>query len=134
MKFGSVEERDRGKCDCESGGTLRKAGGAQLLCHETGDDNRQGLTKYGEQAKANERYAEDRQPDVLDEWREWRVGDESPVEMAGIAEKLEFVAMKAVAAIGEDVEQGNGGGEGEKEWPLGFGPGGGRVGGFGVSD
>ena len=80
-----------------------------------------GLREDGEEAQADERDAEDREADVLDEGREGRIGDESPVEMAGIAEELEFVAMEAVAAVGEHVEQGDGGGEGEEEWPLGFG-------------
>jgi hypothetical protein len=54
--------------------------------------------------------------------------------MAGIAQELEFVAMKAVVSVGEDVKQGNGGRNGEQDWPLGFGLGGGRVGRFEVSD
>ncbi len=51
---------------------------------------------------------------MLDEGREWRIGDESPVEMAGVGEELEFVAMEAVAAVGEEMKEGDGGGDGEE--------------------
>ncbi len=34
-----------------------------------------------------------------------RIGNETPVEMAGVAEELKFVAVKAVAAVGGDVDE-----------------------------
>ena len=39
-------------------------------------------------AKPDEREAEECEADVLDEGREGRVGDESPVEMARVGEEL----------------------------------------------
>jgi hypothetical protein len=40
---------------------------------------------------------------VLDEWCEWRIGDKSPVQVPGIAQKLELIAMKTVAIIREQM-------------------------------
>ena len=39
----------------------------------------------------------------------------TPVEMARIAQELKLIAMKPVAAVGENVEQGNGSGDGKQE-------------------
>ena len=39
-----------------------------------------------------------------------RIGNEAPVEMTRVAEELEFVAMKAVAAVGGDVQDCGGNG------------------------
>ena len=55
-----------------------------------------------EQPQADQREPEEAEADVLDKGSEGRIGDESPVEMAGIAEELELVAVKAVAAVGGD--------------------------------
>ena len=41
--------------------------------------------------------------------------------MAGIAEELKFVAVKAVAAVGGDVEQRDGSGDGEQDRQVGAG-------------
>jgi hypothetical protein len=42
------------------------------------------------------------------------VSDEAPIEMAGVTEELKFVAMYAVAIIGEKVEEGDEGGDGQQ--------------------
>ena len=49
--------------------------------------------------------AEDGQADALHERRERRIRNESPVHVAGIAQELQFVAVKPVAVVGEDVKQ-----------------------------
>src|SRR5262249_36979250 len=44
------------------------------------------------------------QPDPLNERRKRWIRNKPPIQMPCIGEKLQFVAMKAVAAIGEDME------------------------------
>jgi hypothetical protein len=44
---------------------------------------------------------------MLDEWSEWRIGDEPPIKMPRVAEKLQLVAMKAIAAVREQMDDGN---------------------------
>ena len=44
---------------------------------------------------------------MLHKWRERRVRYESPIEMARVREKLQLVAMKAVAIVGEQMEERN---------------------------
>jgi hypothetical protein len=61
------------------------------------------LRDDGEESEADDVESEEMQGDVFDEGREWRIRHESPFEMAGIAEELEFVAMKAVSPVGEHV-------------------------------
>ena len=71
-----------------------------------------------QQAEADERQAEEAHADTLNEGRERRICYESPVEMACIAEKLQFIAVKAVAAVGEDVKKGKGSGDGDEDQPV----------------
>jgi hypothetical protein len=104
---------------------LGETGAAEFLGHEAGDDNDRSLRENGEETKANHREAEEREADVFDEGCEGRIGDKAPVEMAGIAEELEFVAMEAVTAVGEDVEKRDSGGKAEEKRPLGLALGGG---------
>ena len=66
--------------------------------------------------RADHGEAEESESDVLDEWREGRIGDESPVEMARVGQELQLVAMKAVAVVGEQMEERDGGGDGEEDW------------------
>ena len=62
---------------------------------------------------------------MFDKRGEGWIGDKAPVEVAGIAEELEFVAMESIAAVGEDVEQRYSGGQAEEKRPLGRALGGG---------
>ncbi len=59
-----------------------------------------GLRNDRKQAQAHERKAKEAEADVLEKRRQGRVGDESPIEMTGVAEELQLIAMKAVAAVG----------------------------------
>ncbi len=63
---------------------------------------------------------------MLDEGSEGRVGYESPVEMAGVGEELKLIAMKAVAVVGEEMKQRDGGGDGDEDGEVGLGGSGGR--------
>ena len=83
------------------------------------DDDHQRLRDDGKQAQAYERKAEESEADTLKERRHGRIGDESPVEVARIAEELEFVAVKAVAAVGGEVDQRDGGGDGKQGHEFG---------------
>ena len=67
-----------------------------------------------ERRKPDHRDAEEREADVLDEWSEWRVGNESPVEMACVGEELKLIAMEAVATVGEEMKDRDGSGDGER--------------------
>ena len=127
LEFRSVEHGQGRECDGEGGRGLREAAAAEFFRHEAGDDEGCRLREDGEEAQADERNAEEREADVLEEWRERRVGDESPVEVARIAEELEFVAVEAVAAVGEHVQERDGGGDGEQDGPCGPGWGGAEV-------
>ena len=105
LEFGAFKERQRRKCDGERGSDLREAVAAEFARHEAGDDDDRGLREHREQAQADHGKAEERQADVLDERSERRIGDKSPVEMARVAEELQLVAMKAVAAVGEEMKR-----------------------------
>ena len=52
---------------------------------------------------------------MLDEWSEWRIGDESPVQMPRVAEELQLVAMKAIAAVREQMDESDRGRDGEQD-------------------
>ena len=56
--------------------------------------------------------------DALNEGRERRIGNKSPVEVAGIAEKLQFVAVKSIAAVREDVKKRKRGGDSDEDDPV----------------
>jgi hypothetical protein len=122
-KSGSGEKRDG-----ERRGELRQARAAQLARHEPGDNDGRSLRQHREEPQADHGKAEEAEADALDKRREGRIGDESPVEMAGVAEELELVAMKAVAAVGEQMKKRDGGGDGEQMSGVGAGRGfGGRL-------
>ena len=61
------------------------------------------LADDGKHPQADQRQAEEAEADALDEGRERRVRDIAPVEMARVAEELEFVAVEAIAAVGGDM-------------------------------
>jgi hypothetical protein len=109
LEFCALEERQRRERDSKRGGDLSQAPAAQFAGHQAGDDNGPGLGEDGKEPQADERGAEQRHADVFDKGRKGRIGHESPVEMAGVGEELEFVAVEAVAAVGEQMQQGDGG-------------------------
>ena len=113
-----LKERQRRERNGQGSGDLSQAAAAELARHEAGDDDGRGLREDGEEPQPNQRKTEERQADALDEGRERRIGDKSPVEMARIAQELEFVAVKAVAAVGEHVKQRDGGGNAKQNRPI----------------
>jgi len=66
------------------------------------------------------REPEDLKANTLYERRQGRIGHKAPIEMAGIAEKLEFVAMEAITAVGGEMEQRYGGRDAEQNGPFGL--------------
>ena len=56
---------------------------------------------------------------MLEKRREGRIGDESPIEMAGVAEELKLIAMKAVAVVGEQMDDRNGRRDGDEDCVAG---------------
>jgi hypothetical protein len=104
LEFCAFEERQGREGYGEGGGELREALAAKFFGHEAGDDDGRGLKDDGEEAQPTKK-RQRAEADVFEERRERRIGDESPVEMAGVAQELEFIAVEAVAAVGEHVEQ-----------------------------
>jgi hypothetical protein len=104
--------------DRQSRRDLRQAATTQFFGHQAADNDCRSLRQHGEESQPNHGKPEDLQADSLHEWRKRRIRHESPVKMAGIAEELEFVAMEAVAAIGEHVNQGHCRGDGKQPGPL----------------
>ena len=98
----------------ESSENLRASGAAELTRHQTSKDNRDGLHKPGEKTEARERGAEEQQRESREEWRDWRIGNVAPGEVAGVVEEREFVAIEAVAIAGKEVEKQSGKCDGEK--------------------
>jgi hypothetical protein len=48
---------------------------------------------------------------AFEDGRHRRIRHKTPVQMPRVTEKLELVAMKAVAAVGKQMQQGDGGGD-----------------------
>ena len=103
MEFGGLKHGHAGEAEGEGGHDLSQSSAAEIAGHEAGDENGRGLGQNREEPQPDERQAEDAEGDVLHEGREGRIADVSPVEMAGVGEELEFVAMEAVMAVGEAV-------------------------------
>ncbi len=103
LEFCAVEDRNRRKSDREGRSDLSEARAAEVAGHETGETNDcDALREDGKQAQTDQGEAKEARPMRSRKGVEGRISDESPVEMARIAEELQLVAMKAVAAVGED--------------------------------
>ena len=116
----AFKDGKRGKADGEGRSDLREARAAEFVGHEAADDDHRKLRDDREQAETNDRDAEKSEGDVLDEWSEGRIGDESPVEMPRVREELELVAMKAVTIVGKEMEEREGRGDGEEDGEIGL--------------
>jgi hypothetical protein len=84
---------------------LREALPAEFAGRETADHDGDGLCDEGGESETDQREAENCERDAFDKGGERPVCDESPIEMACVAEELEFVAMKSVAVIRKDVDE-----------------------------
>src|SRR5208282_4425504 len=114
LKLVAFKDGERGKADGECRSDLREPRAAEFLGHEAGEDDNRELRGDRGEAETNDRDAEEREGDVLDEWRERGIGDESPVEMTRIGKELKLVAMEAVSIVGEQMKQRESGGDGEE--------------------
>jgi hypothetical protein len=102
LKLCAFKQRQGRERDGERRSDLRQAPAAEFARHQAGDDNRRGLG----QARRSQRSPTSDRPKTAMLMRSTtgvngRIGDKSPVEMARVGEKLKLVAMKAVAAVGE---------------------------------
>ncbi len=113
LKLRGLKDGQRRERYCECRCELSETAAAEVARHEAADDDDYCLREDGEEAETGEREAEEGEADVLDERRERGIGDEAPVEMARVGEELQFVAMEAVLAIGEEVAEGGDEGDGE---------------------
>ena len=75
---------------------LRRPTAAQFAGHQPGDHHHQGLRQGGKEAHAGERRPEEFQRDAAHERRQGRIGHIAPGEVAGVAERGQLVAVKAV--------------------------------------
>ena len=97
-------KRNRG----EGGDQLRATPAAKFFGHEAGENNRGGLDECREETETDERSTEQKQGETPEERSDGRVGNVAPVEVAGIIEGGEFVAMKAVVAAGDQMNHDGG--------------------------
>jgi hypothetical protein len=79
------------------------------------------LREDRKEPQPHHREAEEFEADAFHKGREAADRHKSPVKMPRIAEKLEFIAVKAVAAIGEQVNERHRGGDGQQEQGFGLG-------------
>jgi hypothetical protein len=93
---------------------LRATGAAKFARHEAREDDGDGLHKPGEKPEAGKRSAEEQEREAREEWRDGRIGNVTPGEVAGVVEEREFVAIEAVAIAGEEVEKQRGKGDSEE--------------------
>jgi hypothetical protein len=73
------------------------------------------LSEYCEETQAFNVHTSNGEKNVLEEWRKGWIGNKSPVEVLRVREELEFVAMKAVAAIRKEMKDRDGGGNSEED-------------------
>ena len=85
----------------------------QVARHEAADKDDDGLREDRKEAETDERETEEGEADVLNERREGRIGDKTPVEMSCVGEELQLVTMETVSAVGEQMAEGGGTGDGE---------------------
>ena len=71
-------------------------------------------TSQEKKRKPGKRGAEEQQGESREVWRDWRIGNVTPGEVAGVVEEREFVAIEAVAIAGKEVEKQGGKSNGEK--------------------
>ena len=109
----AFKDRQGRECDGQRGCDLGETVAAEVARHEAGDEDDDGLREDRKEAQTGEREAEEGEADVLDERRERRIGDKTPIEMPRVGEELQLVAMEAVAAVGEQMAEGGGTGDGE---------------------
>ena len=93
------------KRDCGEGGDqLRSTLAAELLCHEAGEHDGCGFGDSRKEPEAGEGSAKKNQRKAAEEGRERRIGNKAPVEVARVFQRREFIAMKAVLAAGDEVD------------------------------
>ena len=108
-EIGGLKEREAERARRQARRQPGRGGRPEVARHEAADDDRDGLRDDREDAQADEREAKESEADVLNERRERGIGDKAPVEMARIGEELQLVAMETVAAVGEQMEERDGG-------------------------
>ena len=119
LELVAFKERKRGESDGEGRGDLRQSRAAEFAGHEPAENDDDRLRDDRGEAETDDGDAEESEADVLHEWSEGRVSDESPVEVARVGEELQLVAMKAVAVVGEEMKERDGGGDGEEDGGIG---------------
>jgi len=78
---------------------------AQLRRHPTRQHDRHADRQRREESQRYERRAEQRECQARDERRQRRVCDEPPVEMLPIVNRRQFVAMKPILRVRQDMKQ-----------------------------
>ena len=101
----SVEKRDGRDAGCDGSGDLREATAAEIASHQASQNDHGAKRQSRGEAHADQRWTEEGEGDAREKRSERRVGDVSPDEVTPVVERGEFVAMKAVTAIGKGVQK-----------------------------
>src|SRR5215471_14519789 len=76
----------------------------KLLCHQPGQHHDHAHSDGSEDTKPDKRSSEENKLKTADQRGNWRIHHKAPIEMAGIIEGLQLIAMKSILAIRRNVE------------------------------
>jgi hypothetical protein len=83
---------------------LNVAASAEIPGHQTNQHHDHAYRDSGEETKPDERIAEKKQFHAADQWGDRRVRNEAPIEVASVIERLQFISVKAIPAVGGNME------------------------------
>jgi hypothetical protein len=78
---------------------------AKLFGHQPGEDHHCAHSDRGKKAEAYERCAKQREFEATNQRRHRRISDKAPIEVMGIIERLQFIAVKSILAVAEHVKK-----------------------------
>ena len=99
-----MEQRNGRDGCCHGSSELRESSAAQFAGDQAGQYDHGAERQGGGKPHADERWTEQGECDAREKRSERRVGDVAPCQVASIVERGEFIAMEAVPAIGQRVQ------------------------------
>ena len=100
----ALDQRNRRDPGRHGGQQLNVPPAAQFFRDQPGQHHHSAHRGRGKDTKPYERGAEQNQFQSRDERRDRRIDDEAPIEVAGVVERLQLVAVKSISAVGRDVQ------------------------------
>src|SRR5579885_2950593 len=97
-------ERERRDSNGDSGKDLCAAASAEFASHQARENGDDADGYSSKKPEADQGGAEESEFEPGDQRGKRRVDDIAPVQMAGVVERLEFIAMEAVLAVGQNVK------------------------------